>query len=688
MLYDYNFLRQLDENRTKTIYARIIALQLDESPIETIEGRVTQGSINLDGDSAVRRTCSLTIIAKDYDYNNYLWGLNTKFKLEIGLENNIDSTYPSIIWFKQGTYFISSFNTSRSTNNFTITIQGKDKMCGLNGEIGGTFTSSVDVGTMEEIDKDGKKRIIHLPIKDIIRNVVQLYGGEPAHNIIINDLDMYGLELLEYRYDEPMYLYRDAVDSSDFVNITLDGDKPCSVEGDKSVTKLSKLKPEHLDLLITPMTGTSSPKIVTIDNENYYVAKVSYGETAGYRYTDLTYPGDLIANIGETIMSILDKIKNMLGEFEYFYNLDGQFVFQKKKIYADTRWNPEMVDSDGRSYVSDSSEIAYTFNNGVLITAFNNNPNLQNLRNDFSVWGERVGVSGAAIPVHMRYAIDKKPTQYNRIKVDDNNQNLIDYNKQYGTTVKGQKEASYFINDYDWREIIYRMAQDYYKYAHILDDFEQRLVNANPEFTSGKTGYENYYIDLITYWRELYNPEITSDTNYYHEGPYINWNKTVYEHPENLNFWFDFLDSEGELSQYSVKNVGCRPKAINDSNVKSIYFRETPNILFIKDGDKKEATGYTYINISPAYVNTMFSISAQGRSAKNKIDELLYAHSYCIESATITSIPIYYLEPNVKVRIIDEETNLDGYYKISKLSIPLSYNGTMSITATKVAQNI
>jgi hypothetical protein len=43
-----------------------------------------------------------------------------------------------------------------------------------------------------------------------------------------------------------------------------------------------------------------------------------------------------------------------------------------------------------------------------------------------------------------------------------------------------------------------------------------------------------------------------------------------------LNFWIDFLDTQGELIQYSVKNIGNRPKAINDSDVKAIYFRETP----------------------------------------------------------------------------------------------------------------
>jgi hypothetical protein len=63
MLYDKEFLKQLDNLKNKTIFARITALTFQEHPIETIEGRVTQGSINIDGSSAVRRTCSLTIVA-------------------------------------------------------------------------------------------------------------------------------------------------------------------------------------------------------------------------------------------------------------------------------------------------------------------------------------------------------------------------------------------------------------------------------------------------------------------------------------------------------------------------------------------------------------------------------------------------------------------------------------------------
>ena len=84
----------------------------------------------------------------------------------------------------------------------------------------------------------------------------------------------------------------------------------------------------------------------------------------------------------------------------------------------------------------------------------------------------------------------------------------------------------------------------------------------------------------------------------------------------------------------------------------------------------------------------MFSISAQGKSAKERLDELLYQHSYSVESATITTIPIYYLQPNTRVYLYDEATKLNGDYIVSKITIPLAYNGTMQLTTTKAAENI
>ena len=743
MYYDKNFLLQLDQQKNKIIYAKMTALTLQELPVETIEGRVTQGSINLDGASAVRRTCSLTIVAPGFDYSNYLWGFNTKFKLEIGVENKIDSRYEDIIWFKQGIYVISSFNTSKSSNNFTITIQGKDKMSRLNGDIGGTINSSVDFGTIEEETQDGIWSIRKIPIKEIIRNMVHQYGGEPLHNIIINDLPDHGLELLEYRYDTDMYLYR-VTNSNTYAGASFNANTRCWIN-DKEIT-FKDLTSDELDLLVNPLHGTSSPVPIILSQEDkieYYVSRITLGDAAGYRATPLTYAGDLIANVGESITSVLDKIKNMLGEFEYFYDLDGHFIFQQKQSFTNTIYAPvssEQGENNKEQYIiskKHSEATQYIFNGGTLITTFNNNPNLANLKNDYSIWGQRSAVSGAQIPIHLRYAIDKKPTKYTTIAVDS--EEVKSYNSKYGTDLQRQESVEYTTLQYDWREIIYQMALDYYKYSH-LDDFELKVAAANlDQYPFGFTGYEQYYIDLQGFWRDLYDPqsekilyaqqaslktmknmislmiEMTKDNErleelqkqlqeiekelkenqkaleefslkYYTEDNNKKyWNKNVYEHPELLNFWFDFLDTDGELSQFSVKAIGSRQKAVNDTNIKAIYFKDTPNILFIKEMSEidNSVTGYKYIQ---APIENMFSISAQGVSAKTKLDELIYQHGYCCESATINCVPIYHLQPNTRVHITDKDTKLDGDYIISKITIPLAYNGTMSLTATKAAE--
>ena len=169
-LLDKDFLKELDNYNSREIYARITALTVNELPIESIEGRVTGGSINIDGASAVRRTCSLSLVAQGVDINNFYWGLNNKFKLEIGLKNFINSKYPDIIWFPLGMFVISSFNTSQSTNSYTVSIQGKDKMCLLNGTLGGTIMSlTADFGTETIEDESGESYKQDLPIKNIIR---------------------------------------------------------------------------------------------------------------------------------------------------------------------------------------------------------------------------------------------------------------------------------------------------------------------------------------------------------------------------------------------------------------------------------------------------------------------------------------------------------------------------------------
>ena len=47
-----------------------------------------------------------------------------------------------------------------------------------------------------------------------------------------------------------------------------------------------------------------------------------------------------------------------------------------------------------------------------MIISVSNNIKLDNLKNDYSVWGVRKNIGEAEVPIHARYAIDKKPYAY------------------------------------------------------------------------------------------------------------------------------------------------------------------------------------------------------------------------------------------------------------------------------------
>ena len=97
-------------------YVKIISLTNNEYPREQIEGRITGGSVNVDGASAVRRSCSLTMVTNENDelpmVTDAYWCYNNKFKLEIGLKNSVDKKYPDIVWFNMGIYIITAFTKS------------------------------------------------------------------------------------------------------------------------------------------------------------------------------------------------------------------------------------------------------------------------------------------------------------------------------------------------------------------------------------------------------------------------------------------------------------------------------------------------------------------------------------------------------------------------------------------------
>ena len=168
-LLDKDFLKKLDNINHKEIFARLTSLNFVEMPIEQIEGKITGGSINLDGSSSSRRTCNLTMVAKDVNINEFYWGLTHKIKVEIGVINTVDPEYDNIIWFNQGIFIISTFNVSLTVNNYTITLNAKDKMSLLNGDLGGNLFAQTDFANIENYDNIYEIRQTNIILEPLIR---------------------------------------------------------------------------------------------------------------------------------------------------------------------------------------------------------------------------------------------------------------------------------------------------------------------------------------------------------------------------------------------------------------------------------------------------------------------------------------------------------------------------------------
>ena len=662
-LYDINFLRELDYHREKDSYARITLLTIDDYPKEYIEGTITGGSVNIDGASSIRRSCSLNLLVTNEDVNNnnsYIndnyWSYNNKFKLEIGIKNLIDSKYPEILWFDQGIYIISNFNITTGVDNVTVTIQGKDKMCRLNGEISGNIPIETIADTIETIQEDGTSLIEKLPLRTVIFQAVKEYGGERAENIIINDLDDIAYELWEYRGKNPMYLIID--ENKKIRNISFDGNIQIKLNSEKISLKDFGKKYQYYSFNTLNKTYNDEATNFTMYGTKCYLAKIEYGETAGYHVTPLVYNDDLILKAGETVTTLLDKIKNMLGNYEYFYDLQGRFVFQRKNTYVDEIFSP--INGNLITPTMCTSPYSYQFLDYKLFTTISSPPNISNTKNDFTIWGTRKSISGADLPIHVRYAIAKKPINY--------------------TSYDGN--SSFSINAYDWRELIYRMAQDYYKYNGKAD-FLIKIQKNNPWCKQGITGYEQYYSDFLQYWRQLYNPNPSDKqkNEFYTEGNSKYWNKKIHTDPNGLNFWIDFLDVQGDINNYNIEKIGARTKVVNENSIKSIYYKEIPEVLFIisgKDEISKSQNAYSIIYIQEN-LQDFFARSSQGLSAISRANDLIYQHTIGTETLSVTSIPIYYLEPNTRIYV-------EGYgdYTLDKISYSLNYNGTMNISGTKI----
>lgn len=72
----------------------------------------------------------------------------------------------------------------------------------------------------------------------------------------------------------------------------------------------------------------------------------------------------------------------------------------------------------------------------------------------------------------------------------------------------------------------------------------------------------------------------------------------------------------------------------------------------------------------------------------DKIEELLYNFTFPISTISLTTVPIFYLKPNVLIYINDMDTKISGEYVLDKISIQLGLTSQATLSATETAKRL
>lgn len=272
-----------------------------------------------------------------------------------------------------------------------------------------------------------------------------------------------------------------------------------------------------------------------------------------------------------------------------------------------------------------------------------------------------------------------------------------DYPTSDDTPAAQKADFDYSVYIYDNAEKAFLPIQNAEVCKVKANDWRTELYYQGAE-ASSKTFSENYYFaELNSEWSKIYNMRATKEegNEFLQDGLVpINMYEGAFRTEVNRNdysFWLDFIEGNptnatisNNLSQYNVHNIGRRTKVVTDTNTNCIYANEVPNYTYVyRTGDSSTPSlDSNAIQISEE-VYKQLAIGGAQNSAFEKIQELLQNHTSYNETVNLSTIPIYHLDGNMRVTIVDQELGIDGDYLIQNISLPLSANGTSSISLAK-----
>lgn len=624
----------------------------------------------------MRRTATLSLFAEEKENNlaniDHLFAVNKKCIIELGIVNTVPNytygikdenqfttfhtvdykyLYGDVVWFPLGVYVMFNPSIAHSNTGVTISMNLKDKMCLLNGDLGGQIHSAVEFSYKDEMVDINAMSIEKNPvlIYNIIKELVNHWGNEQLHKIIISEVPLKIKSVVKWIGKQSVWMVEN---------------------------------PDNYYIYTTRAEAEQAAK--KSDGSLWPIIQFEPGRDIGFIYTDFVYPGELVCNAGQTVTSVLDKIIGVMGNYEYFYDVEGNFIFREKQNYLNMTntayWTKEQGEKVGNLptevYEADAyrlSKPVYNFIHNEFTTAYNNSLNYNNIKNDFVVWGSYpTGSGNYRIPCRFHLAIDKKP-ELNEHKII-----LFKDDFQVTRAVAAVQSTADVVTrtSVDWREQLY----------YQMLESEKLGTDQNTEINNT---YFQYYAELKEEFPKVFDLETQE------------WKQDMEKHPDKIGYFLDFIDEDSELGQYSVSNIGRRAKIIGDNNegINCVFQPQIQDLVYLNKDDysseeewlaetrKLTAIGQKWTQI-PGELYSLMSIGGSLNSCFEKIKDLLYQYTHVNNTISINSLPIYYLEPNTRITVEDSPAGIYGDYIIQSISLPLDISSTMTINAYKALQKI
>lgn len=152
---------ELAQLKTKSVRIKVDVLNFEFQTVNSLEGRVVDGSITIDANSDIRRTCSLTLTVDKSSQmitpGGEIW-LDKFMKVYVGIDNPRDNN--NTVWYNMGIYLINNPNSVYNVNTNQVSFEGLDLMAKLTGRRNGQLPAMTTVVPTESNLADVVKKTI------------------------------------------------------------------------------------------------------------------------------------------------------------------------------------------------------------------------------------------------------------------------------------------------------------------------------------------------------------------------------------------------------------------------------------------------------------------------------------------------------------------------------------------------